>query len=225
METQGQKLPNTPRRFMKNATFACLMILGLLTGVSFAQESSLPIVYIGERAEYKDVDVISDNIVKECTKLNAASVNYFKHYAEKLGYEVRTGDRDTDSPQDKFLKLYILNAHSGGNAFTGHHKSVKILAELYENGRLVASVEKERRSSGGFFGDLKSSCSVLDRCVKTLGSDVAKWMKEVKIEELVEQPSSVDIPEQIKKLAELRDEGILTEEEFQAKKTELLERL
>ena len=34
-----------------------------------------------------------------------------------------------------------------------------------------------------------------------------------------------DITDQIKKLAQLRDEGILTEEEFQAKKTDLLSRM
>ena len=34
-----------------------------------------------------------------------------------------------------------------------------------------------------------------------------------------------DIADQIKKLAQLRDEGILTEEEFQAKKTDLLSRM
>jgi Bacterial PH domain/Short C-terminal domain len=34
-----------------------------------------------------------------------------------------------------------------------------------------------------------------------------------------------DIPEQIRKLAELRDEGMLTEEQFEAKKAELLSRM
>ena len=34
-----------------------------------------------------------------------------------------------------------------------------------------------------------------------------------------------DIPEQIKKLDELRDQNLITEEEFEAKKAELLDRL
>lgn len=37
--------------------------------------------------------------------------------------------------------------------------------------------------------------------------------------------SNIDIPEQIKKLAELRNDGILTEEEFNNKKAELLTRI
>ena len=37
--------------------------------------------------------------------------------------------------------------------------------------------------------------------------------------------AAIDLTEQIKKLSELRDEGILTEEEFQTKKKELLDRI
>jgi len=37
--------------------------------------------------------------------------------------------------------------------------------------------------------------------------------------------SSVDIPDQIRKLGEIREKGILTEQEFQTKKAELLARL
>jgi len=39
------------------------------------------------------------------------------------------------------------------------------------------------------------------------------------------QATQVDVADQIKKLAELRDQGILTEEEFTAKKKDLLARL
>jgi hypothetical protein len=38
-------------------------------------------------------------------------------------------------------------------------------------------------------------------------------------------PPVESIPDQIKKLAELRDAGILTEQEFATKKTELLKRM
>lgn len=39
------------------------------------------------------------------------------------------------------------------------------------------------------------------------------------------QPADVDIPDQIRKLAELRDSGIISSDEFKAKKTELLSRM
>ncbi len=40
-----------------------------------------------------------------------------------------------------------------------------------------------------------------------------------------QQPPSTDIPEQIRKLAQLKEEGILTEEEFQVQKQKLLSRM
>jgi hypothetical protein len=40
-----------------------------------------------------------------------------------------------------------------------------------------------------------------------------------------EAATNGDIPDQIRKLAELRDHGLLTEEELEAKKPELLDRL
>ena len=46
--------------------------------------------------------------------------------------------------------------------------------------------------------------------------------QEVKVEP---NQSSDDIPDQIKKLADLRDQGILTEEEFNSKKTDLLSKM
>ena len=41
----------------------------------------------------------------------------------------------------------------------------------------------------------------------------------------IEQPESATIPNQIAHLAKLRDQGVLTDAEFQAKKTELLSRM
>jgi len=45
------------------------------------------------------------------------------------------------------------------------------------------------------------------------------------VQQIVQQLAPVDIPGQIQKLAQLKDQGILTEQEFQLKKQELLSRL
>ena len=44
-------------------------------------------------------------------------------------------------------------------------------------------------------------------------------------EKVVEAPPARDIPAEIEKLADLKDKGIITDEEFQQKKQELLERI
>ena len=41
----------------------------------------------------------------------------------------------------------------------------------------------------------------------------------------IQEPPSLDIPAEIRKLAALRDEGLLNDQEFEAKKAELLARL
>ena len=44
-------------------------------------------------------------------------------------------------------------------------------------------------------------------------------------EKVVEAPPAKDLPAEIEKLADLKDKGIITDEEFQQKKQELLERI
>lgn len=51
------------------------------------------------------------------------------------------------------------------------------------------------------------------------------FLSAVNKENKKDTENSSDIPEQIEKLSELRDKGILTDEEFQTKKTELLSRI
>ena len=67
-------------------------------------------------------------------------------------------------------------ALSGGNAFVGHHKSVSILATLYKDGHAIDSYTTTRSSQGGLLAGFKGSCSVLYRCVDTLGSDISRWV-------------------------------------------------
>lgn len=56
---------------------------------------------------------------------------------------------------------------------------------------------------------------------------VTDLMKEMKIQkvEVVSSESSIDIMDQIEKLGNLKEKGLITEEEFSSKKAELLERL
>ena len=69
--------------------------------------------------------------------------------------------------------------------------------------------------------------SAIDRLVAEADVALAQAQADAAQEAPVRstQPRGGDIPEQIAKLAELRDAGILTEEEFEEKKTELLSRM
>jgi hypothetical protein len=52
------------------------------------------------------------------------------------------------------------------------------------------------------------------------------WLSSTHVpEKVVEAPPAKDIPAKIEKLADLKDKGIITDEEFQQKKQELLDRI
>lgn len=134
------------------------------------------VINVSSEAKYYDEKVIATNIINECDQLGEKFSSFVSTYVEKKGWDVSLVGDDKVLASERGLKLQITNAHSGGNAFIGHRKSVSIVAELYENGELIDSYNATRQSGGGFGGGFKGSCSVLGRCVKTLGKDVAKWL-------------------------------------------------
>lgn len=131
-------------------------------------------ITISESATYYDEKIIAPNIRSECTNLGRQFSESTKKYLSEKGWAVDRSDELPDTGMA--LNLVITNAHSGGNAWSGHKKSVSIEVEMYRDGELVDTYEGIRNSSGGFGGGFKGSCDVLKRCVNTLGKDVAKWL-------------------------------------------------
>lgn len=154
-----------------------LLALALLC----AQSTFAADITINQTVPYYDEKVIPSNIRTECTNLGNKLAESTGLAVQKNGWSViKQASVDTSAPGVS-LKLSIVNALSGGNAFTGHQKSVTISAELFKDGKLVDSYTGTRNSSGGFGGGFKNSCSVLERCANTLGKDIAKWVKSKNI--------------------------------------------
>jgi len=151
-----------------------LVFAGVLnSGISNASDSNIEMSTV---APYYDENVIQANILSECNQLGAQFSDSTYNYLQKNGFTVSRKNDDQMSKEGKILRLKIANAVSSGNAFTGHRKSVSIIAELYEGQELVDTYKHSRDSGGGFMGGFKGSCAILKRCVNTLGNDVAKWM-------------------------------------------------
>ncbi|MGN6955766.1 hypothetical protein ACTHT3_18210, partial [Neisseria sp. P0015.S004] len=53
---------------------------------------------------------------------------------------------------------------------------ITAVATLYVDGEEVNKKTFTRNSSGGMLGVYKSSCAVLNRTSKVLGSDIAQWI-------------------------------------------------
>ncbi|NMH65353.1 hypothetical protein [Shewanella salipaludis] len=119
---------------------------------------------------------IADNVVEECSDIGkqfSASVIKYAH-----SNNLKISSAATLPESGKVVQLSIDNVYSAGNAFIGHRKSATVSARYLVDGKEVAHTEKTRNSGGGFFGGFKGSCSVLAHTVNTLGSDVAKWLKQ-----------------------------------------------
>ena len=84
--------------------------------------------------------------------------------------------------------------------------------------KILDKLQKKRRSE-------KSSDSTVDKAIEK-AQELGLTDKLAQIQrELGEKRRSEDVPDQIRKLAELRDAGAITDEEFEEKKKELLERM
>ena len=92
---------------------------------------------------------------------------------------------------------------------------------------IVASGMTEKAGGGFFAGATKDSVIQFDKTLFDQVEQLAAKIRDLAVSSRSGQLQVVasDIPDQIKKLADLRDAGILTEDEFHNKKSDLLDRL
>jgi len=98
-----------------------------------------------------------------------------QEFARKNGIEIALVDALPDA--GRVLELAISDAIETGNAWTGRQKGLVIQGRLLENGAVVGNFRGRRMTSGGMFGGYKGTCAFFGRCAKTLGHDVADWLK------------------------------------------------
>jgi hypothetical protein len=128
---------------------------------------------------YADGSQIPPEVRQECTALGRQLADSTEKYGKENGLKlVRSGAVDP-AKGGQVLVLRIVSVVSS-RTMMAHAKSVAIRAELYKEGKLLRDYSPSRNSGGGVFGAYTSSCGVLERTVNTLGSDVAKWMKNVR---------------------------------------------
>ena len=115
------------------------------------------------------------NVKDECTL--ETRLPQFIAEAAKRGVKVVIGPAPEEGAEGKYLYLeftHVLGA--GGGAWSGP-KSVTAKGELIENGEVIGSFISSRFSTGGAFGGYKGTCSILGRCIKAMGKDIAAWLK------------------------------------------------
>lgn len=148
------------------------VLLSFLSTQSFSES-----IQLLSAIDYDPDSRIQQNVRTECINLGKKLSDFTQQYAAKHGIDVELVNEINTNSSGKTLEVYMTEAVSSGNAFIGHRKYVAIRGTLWENGEKIAEFTGGRYSGGGAFGGYKGSCSVLGRCVKALGKDVAGWLK------------------------------------------------
>jgi hypothetical protein len=144
-----------------------------MTGIALADEA--PIVIPAE-TKYAENAPVPPAVRNEC-KLETELANWIKTYADELKLPVKVAEGDPAKDVGRVLDVKITNVMgAGGGAWSGA-KSVQVMGELREGDKVIATFGGSRVSGGGAFAGFKSTCSIMGRCVKALGRDIANWLK------------------------------------------------
>ena len=143
------------------------------------QTSSAPVtgapVYISKQIPFAQSVYVSQAVKSECD-LNGKLSEFIQAEGRNYGANV-VGVDTVAGKQGRVLTVKITNVMgAGGGAWSGA-KSVSVEGELSDNGKVIGSFRGSRYSGGGVFGGFKGTCSILGRCVKALGSDIAGWLQ------------------------------------------------
>lgn len=121
----------------------------------------------------------SSAVMDECT-LQTRLPGFIKAAAKKTNV-VLVGEI-TDASEGQVLTLEITHVVGfSGGAWSGP-KSVTVEGTLTENGEVIGTFTASRYSTGGMYGGFKGTCSILGRCIQTLGSDIAKFLEKPKMD-------------------------------------------
>jgi len=149
---------------------AVCAVLCALPGAVMAGESIKVLRSLG----FAEGAFVRPAIKSECN-LEERLPESIQAYARKNGIEVELVD--TLPGSGRVLELEISDAIETGNAWTGRQKGLVIQGRLVEDGAAVGNFRGRRMTTGGLFGGYKGTCSFFGRCAKTLGHDVADWLK------------------------------------------------
>ncbi len=118
---------------------------------------------------------IREAVKKECDLLGKLT-QFTQSYAQDQYAQIMT-DGKSIPRSAQLLTMEIEQVQGGGGGAWSGAKVVLINGTLTQNGKLLGSFKARRYSGGGMFAAYKGTCSILGRCVKALGRDVAEWLR------------------------------------------------
>jgi hypothetical protein len=152
-----------------------LISISLLIAATTSSNAIAEEILLNAKTPFAEHAQVREAVRSDCqleTKLPA----FIKKFADSNDIQVALQTEPFDTNKGKVLLLEITNVYAqGGGAWSGS-KAMSIAGKLYDNGNMIGDFTAMRYSGGGFFGGFKGTCSIIGRCSKTLGKDVANWL-------------------------------------------------
>jgi len=148
---------------------------GIIVCLSFAAYAEDTVYTVAKSVPFAEGSMASADVQATCTL--DTRLPEFIQAAAKRGVKVVISDEPLENAGGKVLRLTIVHVVGGGGGAWSGAKSVTVSGELTENGEVIGSFTASRFSGGGAFGGFKGTCALLGRCIKTLGKDIAGWLK------------------------------------------------
>lgn len=146
-------------------------MVSMLLGIATVRAETITIPSFVEYAPGVDVTAAVRDECALQTKLPEWIVKYAK------GMDIVMHEGNLDDVTGRVLRMEYTDVLGfGGGAWSGA-KYATVTGELFEDGQLIGSFVAARMSGGGAFGGFKGTCSILGRCVKVLGKDIARFLK------------------------------------------------
>jgi hypothetical protein len=155
----------------KSLSLTALIALSAALAAPLAAQAAEKLT-VQSPAVYEKGAVINDKIKQECA-LDERVPDYVQN-AARGSFDVSTAK--SPSGAGKTLSLAISDvSNSGGGSWSGP-KWLVISGTLKDNGKVIGTFRARRTATGAGWGG--STCGMLNRCAKTLGKDVLKWLEQ-----------------------------------------------
>ncbi|HUJ17483.1 MAG TPA: hypothetical protein VL197_05775 [Nitrospirota bacterium] len=152
---------------------SCLLLLFLAPFAASAENSVLSL----QKSAHFSGDLSVPAAVRNDCQLETKVIDYIESFAGDEFGKVALVETASSATVGKALAITItgLSGEAGG-AWSGP-KHLSIAGTLWQDGTVIGTFTANRVTGGGAWGMYRGTCSLLGRCARALGKDVAGWLK------------------------------------------------
>lgn len=155
----------------------CMLVVAIVVLLPISGYAGGGTIIIQKTARFEEGLAVTEAVRTEC-QLETKIPDFTEEFAKNAFDKIVMEESVSEKTPGKAVKITITGvAGAGGGLYSGP-KFVSIKATLWQDGKVIGTLASSRVTSGGAWGSYKGTCGLLARCAKTLGKDIATWLKE-----------------------------------------------